>query len=165
MKAIKILSNFLKRSKLDWTRDRLFYPVFLHLLDFLIFRDHLGWPNAPTCGLVEPVFCVQKNWKQCVWNGWNGWTWTMAGGEGSHHQIWRLNDWIWLKRALGTCCHFLFQSFKRGFLGQLKSLEPVHFGSIHVSELIWNQIYVRYMAAGFSSNFCRDTSNQVHILW
>ena len=117
---------------------------------------------TPTCGLVEPVFCVQKkNWKQC---GWNGWTWTMAGGPGSHLQIWRLNDWIWLKHALGTCCHFLFQSFKRDFLGQLKSLEPVHFGSIHVSELIWNQIYVRYMAAGFSSNFRRDTSNQVQIL-
>lgn len=25
---------------------------------------------APTCGLVEPVFCVQKkNWKQCGWTG------------------------------------------------------------------------------------------------
>lgn len=58
MKAIKILSNFFKkRSKLDWKLesarwfyllDRLFYPVFLHFLDFLIFRDHLGWPGWPS---------------------------------------------------------------------------------------------------------------------
>ena len=143
-------------------------PVFLHLLDFLIFRDHLGWPFPPQPAGWWNQFSASKKKMEAMrvdgWNGWNGWTWTMAGGEGSHHQIWRLHDWIWLKRALGTCCHFLFQSFKRDFLGQLKSLEPVHFGSIHVSELIWNQIYVRYMAAGFSCNFCRDTSNQVHIL-
>lgn len=135
---------------------------------FSFFGITLDGPSRPNLRVGGTSFLRPKKKLEAMrvdgWNGWNGWTWTMAGGPGSHLQIWRLNDWIWLKHALGTCCHFLFQSFKRDFLGQLKSLEPVHFGSIHVSELIWNQIYVRYMAAGFSSNFRRDTSNQVQIL-
>ncbi len=103
---------------------------------FVIFRDHL--PTPPTRWL-EPVFCVQQKHQSNATGGSDG----MVGPGPwqeihtiSHHTS--LGDWCdW---NMPNLLPFLVSKFQEENFLQLKSSEPVCFGSIDVFEVIWNQI-------------------------